>query len=113
MNYICDDPTLTSQEKWRALYGTEYEGNLPQYKATQHVGKSFSPCPYSTQSPDLRTRHMLNLTMSGTLPLKVDHTGSDSILYYMKTDNRGVWGYECTFSGCPYLLSTGIPYFYR
>ncbi|MBV5347926.1 hypothetical protein JZU46_06910 [bacterium] len=113
MNHICDDPTLTDAEKWHKLYGTDIQGSLSQYKATQHKGKSFSPCPYSTQAPDLRTRHMLNLTMSGTLPLKVDHTGSDNILYYMKTAVRGDWGYECTFSGCPYLLSTGFPYFYR
>lgn len=110
---ICDDDTLTPQEKWKKLYGTDNFGNLPQYKATQHKGKSFAPCPYSTQSPELRTRHMLNLTMSGTLPLTVDHTGSDGIVYYMKTNSRVSWGYECTFSGCPYLLSTGLPYFYR
>ena len=113
MNWICDDPTLTPQEKWKKLYGTEYFGNLPQYKVFDHVGHCYAPCPYDIDATDIRTRHLLDISLSGTLPLKVAHIGSDSKHYYMKTSNSaGAWGYQCTFSGCPYLLSTGVPYFY-
>ena len=110
---ICDDPTLTPEEKWEALYGTEAFGNLPQYKVNGHVGHCYAPCPYSTQSTDLRTRHLLKLSDMDELPLKVGHVGDDSKEYFMKTAFRGSWGFECTYSGCPYLLSTGISYFHR
>ena len=111
-NWICDDPNLTPQEKCERLYGTTYIGNLPQYKVFDHVGHCYAPCPYDVDATDIRTRHLLNISTSGTLPLKVAHIGDDGKHYYMKTDNRGSWGYICTYSGCPYALSTGRPYFY-
>lgn len=88
-------------------------GNFPQYKVNNHTGKCFAKCPYSTQAEDLRTRHMLGISISGTLPNKVLHIDANGREYFMKTDHRGAWGYTCTFSGCPYLLETGQPYFYR
>jgi hypothetical protein len=52
--------------------------------------------------------------MSGTLPLKVAHIGDDNKHYYMKMVSAGgFWGWECTYSGCPYLLDTGEHYFTR
>ena len=112
MNWICDDPTLTPQEKWKKLYGTEAFGNLPQYKVFDHVGKCYAPCAYDVSASDIRTRHLLNITTSGVLPLKVAHIGNDNKYYYMKMVNMGgFWGWECTYSGCPFLLSTGSPYF--
>jgi len=110
---ICADDSLTPEEKWQKIYGTESIGNLPIFKSNNHEGRSFAPCPYSTQSPELRTRHMLNLTMSGTLPARVNHVDEDGREYFMKTDNQGDWGYTCTYSGCPYLIDNGREYFYR
>jgi hypothetical protein len=44
---------------------------------------------------------------------KVNHTGDDGRIYYMKTHMRiSVWGYECTFDNCPYYLDNGQRYFY-
>ncbi len=113
VNPFCDDDSLTPEEQWHKIYGTNYIGNLPQYKANQHVGKSFAKCPYSTQAPELRTRHMLGISISGTLPTRVNHIDGNGTEYFMKTDNKGEWGYSCTFENCPYKLDTGQPYFYR
>jgi len=89
-------------------------GNFPEYKVNDHVGKCYSPCPYDISATDIRTRHLLNITMSGTLPLKVAHIGDDNKHYYMKMISAGgFWGWECTYSGCPYLLDTGEHYFTR
>jgi len=113
MTWICDDPNLTAAEKWHKLYGTDNFGNLPAYKVLDHVGHCYAPCPYSLQATDLRTRHLLGLSATDSLPLKVAHVGSDNKEYFMRTAFSGDWGFECTFSGCPSLLSTGFPYFYR
>ena len=97
---------------WLIRFGTLRYGNLPIDKKSSHVGKSFAPCPYSTQSSDLRTTHMLELGSTDPLPTKTDHSLS-GITYYMKTAVRGgKWGYECTFSDCPHLILTGNRYFY-
>lgn len=109
---ICADTTLTEQEKWKKIYGTDFVGNLPQNKKSDHVGYRWKPCPYSTSSTELQTRHMLNLASTDPLPTKVDHI-QDGKEYFMDKDYRGVWGFECTFSGCPHLLDTGKNYFYR
>lgn len=105
---ICTTFSGTDQELWEALYGTEAYGNLPQHKKHQHVGNKWNPCPYSTQSDDLRSAHRL-----GEVPTKVDHTGANGKVYYMSPDVRGSWGYVCTFSGCTHFISTGEHYFYR
>jgi hypothetical protein len=87
---------------WRLSIGTTALDNLPQRKR-DHTGVSCAPCPYDTQADDARSEIML-----GSVPSKVDHG-----TYYMKVAQRGTaWGFECTYSGCPYLLSNGIPYFY-
>jgi hypothetical protein len=110
---ICADPNLTDEEKWKLIYGTDYYGNLPQYKKDQHDGHCWMPCPYDVRADELRTRAMLKLNDTEPLPIKVDHTDSNGRAYYMTTESRGVWGFSCTFSGCTHKLSTGLSYFYR
>lgn len=113
MRAFCDDDDLTKEEKWAKNVGTTSYGNLPEYKCNEHEGHSYAPCPYSTQATDKRTRHLLGISTSGTLPTKVSHVDGDGRIYYMKTFRSGGWGYECTYSGCPYLLSEGKPYFFK
>lgn len=87
---------------WRFSIGTSALSNLPRRKRG-HVGISCAPCPYDTKADDVRSEIML-----GSVPSKVDHG-----VYYMKVSGRGsAWGFECTYSGCPYTLANGSPYFY-
>ncbi|HLD90924.1 MAG TPA: hypothetical protein VI911_07930 [Patescibacteria group bacterium] len=105
---VCLTFSGTAQELWEVTHGTTAYGNLPQYKKDQHVGNKWNPCPYSTQSDDLRSAHRL-----GIVPTKVDHTDDAGKVYYMSPDRRNSWGYACTFDNCPYLLTNGRSYFYK
>jgi len=90
--------------QWQYEYGTTIYGNLAQHKKDQHDGHCWAPCPYSTASSDTRSENMLGFEPS----VKNDHGTS-----YMQTDSNGTsWGFRCTYSGCPYLQSTGKQYFY-
>lgn len=87
-------------------------GNFPEYKVFEHVGKCYSICPFDSEASDIRTRHLLDISISGTLPLKTAHIGDDNKHYYMKMVNAGgFWGWQCTYSGCKFLLDNGVPYF--
>jgi len=99
-----DTPALFAQwMNWRLSIGTAALGNLPQRKR-EHVGISCAPCPYDTQADDVRSALMLGFTPAH----KTDHG-----IYYMRVAQRGTsWGFECTDSGCQFLLENGIPYFY-
>ena len=110
---VCSNDLLTSQEKWRAIIGTENEGQLPEYKVNQHVGHCWASCPYDSEATELRTRHLLGLSETDPLPTRVSHVDNNGTSHYMKTSDRGGWGYECTYSGCPSLLVNGMPYFYK
>jgi len=134
-------PNPCDTQTWEEMYGTTMEGNLPQYKKPQHIGNMWMPCPYSTQAvldfsrwPELygttiqeyeatygpvdaygRIRSMLGFVPSNL----VDHTisvpvgtGTVDKEVYLRPARKGVWGYECTFPGCPYLLDNGKRYFY-
>lgn len=101
----------TEEDHWKSLYGTTAVGNLPRYKVGRFVGKSYSPCPYSIQSDDLRTQIMLGLEQNDFSTNKVDHT-KNNVTYYMKVKRKNAWGYECTFDECPYYLLTGRRYFF-
>ncbi len=97
--------------EWKYTHGTEVYGNIPQHKKKEHVGHCWSPCPYSTQSDDVRRENMIGDAnpSEGTN----DHTGGNGKIYYMKTDSRSsIWGYECTFDNCPYNTTYGQRYFY-
>jgi len=98
---------------WRIRIGTTSYGNLPRDKKhDDKVGHCYAPCPYSIQSTDLRTRHLLNLTEIEALPTKVDHEIAGTT-YYMKTSSRGSkWGFECTYIGCTHYILYGKKYFY-
>jgi hypothetical protein len=98
---------------WKRRVGTSNYGNLPEdKKRLDKVGHCYAPCPYSTQSTDLRTRHLLGLDDDATIPTKVTHEVG-GVTYYMRTANRGSkWGFECTHPGCPYYLLTGEKYFF-
>lgn len=98
---------------WRLRIGTNNYGELPRNKVHDNkVGHCYAPCPYSTQSSDLRTRHMLKLADSDTLPVKVSHELS-GVNYFMSTASKGPrWGYECSFPGCPHFILNGQKYFY-
>ena len=98
---------------WRIRVGTSRYGNLPKDKERDgKIGHCWAPCPYSTQSTELRTRHLLRLSDSDSLPIKVDHT-SGGITYYMTTSARGsLWGYECSYIGCTHYILNGQKYFF-
>jgi hypothetical protein len=99
---VDDSQQFAKWLNWRLSIGTTALGNLPQRKR-DHVGISCVPCPYDTQTSDARSEVMLD-----SVPSKVDHD-----IYYMRVAQRGSsWGFECTYSGCPYLLANGSPYFY-
>lgn len=88
---------------WKLMYGSDSGGNLPSRLRT-HIGLSCAPCPYDENCDDIRAEHMV-----GSVP----SNQNDHSIYYMKIEGRGsVWGFVCTFSGCPYLADTGNNYFY-
>jgi len=98
---------------WKIRVGTDRHGNLPADKKLDgKVGHCWAPCPYSTQSSDLRTRHLLGLDSSDPLPSKTDHS-SGGTTYFMQNIVRGSrWGYECTYPACNYYIDNGKKYFY-
>lgn len=112
MQRLCATVSGTQEEIWHKLYGTDHVGQLPQWKKDQHEGHCWHPCPYSTQANADRTRAVLELDPTDPLPSKIDHTDVNGMIYYMKTEYKGQWGYQCTFgSSCP-GYSDGVSYFY-
>lgn len=109
---VCASGTLTPQQKWRKLYGTESYGNLPQDKKSQHVGHMWNPCPYSSSVPEAYTRGELGLSPTDPLPVRNDHIANGKE-HFMDEDYRGGWGYECTYNNCPHLIQFGTRYFYK
>jgi len=98
---------------WRLSIGTVAYGNLPTRKR-DHEGISCIHCPYSTASNTVRSR--LWLSLSGTVnPEDTEWPEGQSAhgICYMKVAQRGnQWGFECTYSGCTYLRTHGVPYFH-
>jgi len=93
--------------QWQYEIGTTTYGNLPQYKKPNHSGNCWMPCPYSTDSNDDRSQAMWEQHDDPILT-KNDHSDN-----YMQTDSNGtVWGWRCTYSGCPYEAVYNKPYFY-
>lgn len=88
---------------WKLMFGSNSGGNLPTI-IRDHVGLSCAPCPYDSNCDDIRAEHMV-----GSVPaVQTDHG-----IYYMKITAHGsMWGFVCTYSGCPYLADTGYNYFY-
>ena len=87
---------------WRLSIGTTSLNNLP-IKKKDHMGISCLMCPYDSKADPNRTEFMLGIDVD-----RVNH-GS----YYMKVAQRGsVWGFECTYDGCPHYLTSGVRYFY-
>lgn len=105
----CTTISGTPQERWEQLYGTTVYGNLPQHKKHNHVGHCWAKCPYDTTCSGVRRRHMVGTETppEGTV---LHEAGGKH--YYMKTHSRGVWGFECTFDGCPYYITYGKRYFF-
>lgn len=90
---------------WKLSVGSTNYGNLST-RIRDHVGISCVPCPYSTDSSDERTEDWLNDD-------DPRYTHVDHDIYYMRVASRGTaWGYECTYSGCPYEADRGLPYFH-
>jgi len=88
---------------WKLMFGSNSGGNLP-IRNRDHIGLLCAPCPYSTNCDDIRATHMV-----GSVP----SNQNDHEIYYMRITSRGnVWGFECTYSGCQYLIDTGNKYFY-
>ena len=114
MQILCATVSGTEEEIWQKLYGTEAVGQLPQWKKDQHEGHCWHPCPYSTQCAALQTRNLLGLVDDDPLPTKTSHTDANDREYFMRTQYKGSWGYECTFDDCYYFttVSSGIRYFY-
>lgn len=92
---------------WYIMHGTTNYNNLRTNKVGEKVGRSYAPCPYDTNSSDIRSTIML-----GTVPTKVLHE-LNSVHYYMEASNKGPkWGWQCTFEDCPYNISNNKKYFY-
>jgi len=95
---------------WKCSYGTTNYGNLPS-RIRDHEGISCIPCPYDTpplgyssSAWDNRSELWLGFVPS----TMVDHGE-----YYMKVTGRSsLWGFQCTFNGCPHFVNTGKPYFH-
>lgn len=96
---------------WKCSYGTNDYGNLPGNKTSDHEGISCIPCPYDIVADGMSVDSWQERTLLWTGESSVsniDHGNN-----YMKVSRRGnSWGFECTFSGCTYLLDNGIPYFH-
>lgn len=91
---------------WKCSFGTTNYGNLAT-RVRDHEGVSCVPCPYNSTAhaadPD-RAEIWLGFTPTSL----VDHGDN-----YMRVAQRGSsWGWECTYSGCSYLLDNGTPYFH-
>ena len=98
---------------WKLSIGSSDLGRLSVRKNhVDKVGHSYAPCPYSTQSNDVRTRHMLGLSDTDPLPWKEDHTIL-GVVYYMETSYSGRWGYKCSFGPlCPGYVINNSDYIY-
>lgn len=89
---------------WKCSYGTTNYGNLST-RIRDHEGISCIPCPYDSNGYDEDRSEM----WLGFVPTTTTDHGS----YYMKVTQRGnIWGFECTYSGCPYKTENGYPYFH-
>lgn len=114
-NYVSTQVNKVSFNKWliwKLTTGSISYGNFTPDTKNDHVGHCFAPCPYDSNSTDLRTRLLLGLSESDLLPIKILHEQNNTH-YYMQTMNHGaVWGYQCSFPGCPYFTSNNKPYFY-
>lgn len=104
--------TTVPFKKWLLWYLTHYTVNYNNLGtngvvSADKVGHGYSKCPYDTDCDDLRS-----ISMLGFIPTKVSHEVGGTH-YYLTTKNRGPrWGKECTFPGCPYFSTNGLPYFY-
>jgi len=119
---------------WEEMYGTTYEGNLPQHKKHLHIGNSWIACPYSIQALkvyDAEWEAAMGFTraeyeslygpldvnskiidMLGFVPSPLHNHTLNGKDVFMIPKKKGVWGYECQHPDCPYLLDNGRPYFY-
>jgi hypothetical protein len=89
---------------WLLMYGTVDYGNLPSNKRNEHEGRCWSPCPFDlARYNENRAKAML-----GYIPTNLTDHGN----FYMKPVYHGVWGMECTYLGCSFLIERGHPYFY-
>jgi len=89
---------------WKCSYGTGDYGRLPTKLRDEHVGISCIPCPFDSNTYNsFRSEAWLGYT-----PISL----ADHANYYMKVSHHGSWGFECTYSGCPYLIEHGRPYFH-
>jgi len=93
--------------QWQYEVGTTAYGNLPQHKRNDHTGHCWMPCPYSLESSIERSNTMWELNDS---PILTQNDHGDN---YMQTDSNGtVWGWRCTYNGCPYEVAYNKSYFY-
>ena len=112
---VCNDDSLSKEQRWRNIYGTDNYGNLPEDKKNlEHVGNCFAVCPYDTRCSPERTRAMLKIAKEDPLPAQSLHV-IDLVEYFMEADCRGsVWGYTCQNPECAFKLANdGISYFYK
>ena len=88
---------------WKCSNGTVNYGNLAT-RIHDHTGISCVPCPFDSNNYDvIRSESWLGYTPTSL----VDHSN-----FYMKVKYHGSWGFECTYSGCPYQIEHGRPYFH-
>lgn len=88
---------------WRCKFGTVNYGNLPS-RNRNHEGIVGIPCPYdSTDYDEIRSELWLGFVPS---------TLADHGNHYMEVSQRGnVWGFQCTYPGCPFTIDNGYQYF--
>ena len=89
---------------WKCSIGTTNYGNLSS-RIRNHIGISAIPCPFDLDNYDPNRSEL----WLGYIPTSlVSHDN-----HYMKVSLRGSsWGFQCTYSGCPYQEANGFPYFH-
>lgn len=91
---------------WKCSYGTTNLGNLPT-RVRDHKGISCIRCPFDLVNyDDVRSEAWLGYTPS-TSDL-VDHGN----FFLVVSQVGSSWGFECTYSGCSFLVNNGYPYFH-
>ena len=102
--------------QWQYKIGTTAYGNLPQHKRNDHNGHCWMPCPYHVDPAwDAEETAIMAERSEAMWGVHDDPvlTKNDHGENYMQTASNGtVWGWRCTYSGCPYEIAYNKPYFY-
>ena len=68
------------------------------------------PCPYDIIERSDALRSWVWTSVSGVT--RADHESGGKVHYMRITARGNSWGFECTYSGCPFEIANGDPYFH-